>query len=188
METDANRVVAEILRADDTFLIEVGRLTLLFSHIEDLLVQNVLWLLEIVDDTRAREEAVSNIPNLRVLEKRDYLRRLCSEIGRFYDVDYSRVGKVLDDLGNINRLRRTVVHGWIRWSQAEEMPIFTDSHGHSSVASSESVADLNIKVLNWVRQYCSEQAALMRSVLCAYDSFKLLRCPKISAMPDPTLY
>ncbi len=185
MENDTDRIVAGILRADDLFLMEVGRLTLLFSSIEDRLVNDAQDLLELISNSNKEmyKDAVSNMAKLRMLEKRDLLTRLCGEIGRFYQVDHSRVAGILAELGNLNRFRRAAVHGSIRWLAREQKPAFVDSHGHSFPAWPHEVADLNLKVLNWVKEYCSEQAALMRSVMRAYAALadRLLRRPTLPA-------
>ena len=179
---NVDQVVAEILHAEDGFLSEIGRLTLLFSRIEDLLIHHAVELAQIGSNKELQEVAVSTgIAQLRMLEKRDFLKRVVAEIGRFYDVDHSRVCKVLDELGNLNRLRRTVVHGWIRWSVADQMPILVDSHGQSVPAWPTDLAGLNLKVLNWISRYCTEQRILGRDVLRAYNALadKLLRKPRV---------
>jgi hypothetical protein len=184
MESDANRVIAQILRADDPFVTEVGRLTLIFSCIEDSLSHDALELAQIVDDKHKEiwRAKVSKMPQFRILDKRDVLRHLYKYVGHFYGVDYSRVNEILGELGNINRLRRVVVHGWIRWSVANEEPIFVDSHGESVPASPTDVAGLNLRALNWVCEYHLEQAGLMRAALRAYDALadRLLRRPRLS--------
>ena len=116
-----------------------------------------------------------------MLEKRDFLKRIIAEIGRFYHIDHSRACKVLDELGDINRLRRSIVHGWVRWSMSEKKPVLVDSHGHSVPAWPTDVADLNLKVLNWLERYCAEQLSLVRDVLRAYNSSadRLLRRPNV---------
>ncbi|MGP0075200.1 MAG: hypothetical protein ACLPWF_25085 [Bryobacteraceae bacterium] len=116
MENDADRIVAEILRADDLFLAEVGRLTLLCSYVEDCLRSDALRLRQLISDERIKEEEATRVGKLRILEKRDLVRVECSRISRYYGVDDNQVGKILDEFGNINRLRRTVMHGWIRFA------------------------------------------------------------------------
>ena len=54
MQTHADRVVAEILHAEDDFLIEIGRLTLLFSRIEDCLVNDARQLAPLSEDERLK--------------------------------------------------------------------------------------------------------------------------------------
>ncbi len=127
MISDADRVIGEILRADDLFLSEIGRLTLAFSFIEESLASNAVDLLQIMSDNEMSETAVKKITQLRILEKRDFLKKVYGDLSRFYDIDHGRIGKILDELGNINRLRRAVVHGWIRWSTARENPVLIDS-------------------------------------------------------------
>ncbi len=104
-----------------------------------------------------------------------------ADTGRFYDVDTGRVSKMLDEFGRLNRLRRTVGHGWIRWHASNNRPILMDSQGDSVSAWPEDLADLNLKVLNWVQEYYAAQAALGRAVLHAYNSFadRLLQHPKV---------
>lgn len=122
-------------------------------------------------DDKLKEEAASTVlVQSRILEKRDFLKRVLADMSRYYNLDYSRVGKILDELGGINRLRRTVVHGWIRWSAADGQPILVDSHGNSAPAWPLDVANLNLKVLDWFQKYSSEQIALLRAVLGAYDA------------------
>jgi hypothetical protein len=180
MEHDADRVVAEILHADEGFLVEIGRLTLLFSRIEDRLVHDTLELAKVSSEKAEQNTAPKTVAQLRILEKRDLLKRAVGEIGRYYSVDHSRLDRILDELSNINRIRRTVVHGWIRWSAADERPILVDSRGQSVPAWPANVADLNLKVLDWLKRYYTEQHALMRQVLDTYDALadRLLRHPK----------
>jgi len=180
MENDADRVVAEILHADDRFLVEIGRLTLLFSRIEDCLVHDTLELAIISSEKAEQATLPRTVPQLRILEKRDLLKRVVSEIGRYYCVDDSRLRRILDELSNINRLRRTIVHGWIRWSAADKKPILVDSHGQSIPAWPADVIDLNRKVLHWLERYYAEQHALTRQILAAYDALadRLLRHSK----------
>jgi hypothetical protein len=74
MQTQNDRVIAEILHAEDVFLIEVGRLTLLFSRIEDCLVNDARLLASLSEDEELKEEAEAPaLLHLRVLEKRDFL-------------------------------------------------------------------------------------------------------------------
>jgi len=161
MESEADRIVAEILRADESFLIEIGRSTLLFSRVEECLARDALTLGQISEDKELREAAVpATVARLRMLEKRDFLKRVVAEIGRYYDVDHSRVREILDEFGNINRHRKFVVHGWIRWSFADKKPMFVGSHGHSEPAWPDDVLDLNLKILNWLQRYSAGQAAL----------------------------
>lgn len=184
MENNADQVVAAILRSDDRFLIEVGRLTLLFSRIEDSLVHDTLELVKCCSE-KMQEAAVSpTIVQLRILEKRDLLKRVVADVCCFYDVDHTALGKILDELSNINRLRRAIVHGWIRWSVADERPILVDSHGRSVPAWPADVANLNLKVLDWLQRYYAELRALMQDVLNAYDTLadKLLKHSK--AFPE----
>jgi len=182
MANDADRVVSDILRADDCFLGEVGRLTLLFNDIEDRLAHDVLDLLQVMGRGDVEGNSLLEVQQLRMLEKRDFLKQVCADISHFYSVDHNRVVKILDELGSINRLRRAVVHGWIRWSAADEKPVFVDSHGQSISAWPNDLAGLNLKVLSWIREYYSEQAALLRAVLHAYETFadRLLGYPKLS--------
>jgi hypothetical protein len=172
METPADRVVAEILRAEDLFLIEVGRLTLLFSRIEDCLVNDARQLAALSEDEKLKEEAASPaLVQMRVLEKRDFLKRVYVDIARYYAVDHCRVDRILNELGNINKLRRTVVHGWIRWSEADKKPVMVDSRGQTIPAWPKDVLDLNMKVLAWYEAYYEEQLVVMASVMAAYRSF-----------------
>jgi len=167
---DADRVAAGILRANDAVLAEIGRITVLFSYIEDCLVHDALELARIGGDNELQEAAVSTrLEQLRVMEKRNFLKQVVAEIGRFHGVDHRRVHDILDDFGDIYRRRRSIVHGWIRWSEDRGTIIFVDSHG-TSVPVAE-VADLNMKVLEWIEQYYAEQRTLMRDVLGAYNSF-----------------
>jgi hypothetical protein len=166
---DADRIAAQILRADEMFLAEIGRLTQLFSEIENWLVRDTLELSRLTSDKEMSGEAVSHLTRLRILEKRDVLKRAWRDIGRFYDADPTRVDKALDELGNVNRLRRAVVHGWIRWSVPDEEPVFVESHGGSLPV--RDLADVNSKVLNWMHGYSSSQAAVLRAVLHSYDAF-----------------
>jgi hypothetical protein len=179
-KNDATRIVSQILRADDMFLAEIGRLTFLFSEIEDRLAHDALELSQFGSDKEDmnRDRASHNV-QLRILEKRDYLKGVWVDLGRFYDLDLTRISTILDELGNLNRLRRAVVHGWIRWSVPDEEPVFVDSHGHSIPAF--DVADVNLKVLNWMQEYNAEQARLLRGALQAYVSFadRLLRYPRL---------
>jgi hypothetical protein len=170
VQNDPDLVIAQILHADDDFLAEVGRLTLLFSRIEDCLAHDALELLVFSSDKAQESSASTSVEQLRIMEKRDLLKRVAAEIGRFYGVDHSRLTKVLDELGNINRLRRTIVHGWIRWSVSDEGPVLVDSHGQSVPAWPADVLDLNLKLLDWIRKYYAEQLALMEGVLSAYDA------------------
>jgi hypothetical protein len=59
MKMHADRVIADILHAEDRFLIEVGRLTLLFSRIEDCLVDDARQLAELSEDEKLKEEAAA---------------------------------------------------------------------------------------------------------------------------------
>jgi len=180
MRNDVDRAIERILHANDQFLVEIGRLVLVFSSIEDCLVQDALELVRLTSDQKLRELAVrTKIEGLRIQDKRDFLKRVAAEIGRFYDVDHSRFSRVLDEFGSINRLRRSVVHGWIRWSMTDEKPILVDSHGDSVPAWPTDVLDLNLKVLNWQKRCRAEQLGLMRNVLRAYEAFadRFLRQP-----------
>ena len=119
MQNDADLSVAQILQAEESFLIEIGRLTMLFGRIEDALVHDAAEFAQIGNDKTLQEASVSpKLLQSRILEKREFLKRVTTEIGRFYDVDCKGVYAVLDELGNINKLRRSIVHGWIRWSVA----------------------------------------------------------------------
>ena len=190
MENDVDQIVGAILRADDQFLIEIGRFAQLFGQIEDCLVRDALYLLQFSSDKELKEGAVSTtIAQLRMSEKRDFLKRIVADMSRFYTVDHGRVSKVLDEFGDINQLRRTVVHGRIRWSVVDGKPIFIDSRGHVVPAWPDDLADLNLQVLNWLQRYNSELSALMRAVLRAYDNFadRLLRHPKLPSKYQPLL-
>ena len=112
MENEANLVVAEILGAEDEFLIQLGRVTLSFSSIEDRFVQDARRLADLTHDEELKAVAMSQkIEQLRMLEKRDFLKRVIAELGRFYDIDHSRVSRLLNEFGEINRLRRTECTG-----------------------------------------------------------------------------
>jgi len=180
VQNDADRAVADILLADDEFLALVGKLALLFSCIEDSLVHDFRELNRIIDN-EPRMSPASQLEQLRILEKRDCLKRVVADIGHFYDVDCTEVRRLLDELGNLNRLRRSVVHGWIRWSKDEEKPIFIDSHGNSLPAWHQDIAELNIRVLNWQTAYYEAQATLGSQVLRAYNGFadRLLQRPNL---------
>ena len=52
------------------------------------------------------------------------------------------------------------MHGWIRWSEAEQRPVLVDSHGQSVPAWPNDVLDINMKVLGWYRNYYAEQRAV----------------------------
>jgi hypothetical protein len=172
MQTDADRVISDILHADERLLTEIGRLTLLFSRIEDYLVHHAVELAQIGNDKELQQAATATrLAQLRTLEKRDFLKRVVAEIGRFYRVDHSRVCRNLDEFGNINRLRRSVVHGWIRWSELDKKPVLVDSHDQSVPAWPRDVADLNLKVLQWLQSYHSGLGALMLDVQRAYEAF-----------------
>jgi hypothetical protein len=150
MQTQKDRVIGEILRAEDLFLIEVGRLTLLFSRIEDCLVNDARLLASLSEDKELKREAWAPIlPQLRLLEKRDFLKRVYADVARYHTVDQRRLDGILDELGNINRLRRTIVHGWIRWSEGEQQPVLVDGRGQSVRAWPEDVLNINMKVLAW---------------------------------------
>jgi hypothetical protein len=172
MDSNADSAIGQIVRADDLFLTEVGRLTLLFSYIEDCLRHDVLRLQRLNSDLEEQgKDAASKIAQLRILDKRDRLKQECLGIGQFYRVDVSRVGKILDELGDINRIRRTVVHGSVRWSVADNGPVFVDSRGNSSPAWHKDIGDLNLRILQWVHEYHSELATLLRGAQSAIDGF-----------------
>jgi hypothetical protein len=160
-------------------LAAIGRLTLLFSGIEDQLVHDALELAQISRESESQQVSDSALRQLRILEKRDFLKRVIAEIGGFYEVDCRRVHQILDKLGNINSLRRSVVHGWIRWSPADKKPVLIDSHGRALPAWPHDVLGLNIQVLNWRETYSKSQEALMREILRAYNRFadRLLQRP-----------
>jgi hypothetical protein len=182
MQTHADRVIAEILHAEDLFLIEIGRLTLLFSRIEDCLVNDARQLARLSEDESLKEEAAApELLRLRVLEKRDFLKRVHADIARYHGVDHRRLDGILDELGNINRLRRTIVHGWIRWSGAEQRPVLVDSRGQSVPAWPNDVLDINMKVLAWYRDYYEEQRAIMGAVM---DTYKQL-AERLASYPKP---
>lgn len=169
MQTHNDHVIAEILHAEDLFLIEVGRLTLLFSRIEDCLVNDARLLASLSEAEELKEEAAAPaLLHLRVLEKRDFLKRVYADIARYYGVDHRRLDSILDELGNVNRLRRTIVHGWIRWSEVEQRPVLVDSRGQSVPAWPQDVLDINMKVLAWYQIYYEEQRAVMGAVMDAY--------------------
>ncbi len=181
MQTDADRVVAAILHADDLFLIEVGRLTLLFSRIEDCPANDYRHLAMLSGDEKLKEEAAGPaLLHLRILEKRDFLKRVYADIAGYHGVDHGRLASVLGELGNINRLRRTIVHGWIRWSDAAQQPVFIDGRGQSVPAWPNDVLDINMKVLAWLQNYYQEQRAVMCAVMDAYKQFT----EQLSARPN----
>lgn len=181
MQTHADRVVAEILQAEDPFLIEVGRLTLLFSRIEECLVSDARLLASLSEDEELRNEAAAPaLLYLRVLEKRDFLKRAYADVARCYNVDHSRLSSVLDELGNINRLRRTIVHGWIRWSEIEQGPVLVDIRGQSVPAWPQEILDINMKVVDWHRNYYEAQRAVMEAVM---DTYKGL-AERLAAHPN----
>ncbi|HEY6342444.1 MAG TPA: hypothetical protein VIY49_13195 [Bryobacteraceae bacterium] len=172
MGHDIDRIVSEALGTDDDYLSLVGRLTLLFSKIEDRFVHDALFLAETSCDENLKVDAdPTKIAQLRIPEKVDSLKRGIKKIGRYYGLDYGRVSTVLNEFADIYRLRRVVVHGSIRWSMAEEKPMFVDSRSNTVRASHTDLADLNVKVLGWIQQYNTEMALLMRGVLRAYDGF-----------------
>ena len=182
MKSEVDKVIERLLHADDDFLIEVGRLTLLFSRIEDDLVESIVFLASTTNNEQIKSEATrKRIAQLRLLEKRDFLKRVVADVGRFYDVDHTRVIKVLDELGNLNRLRRSIVHGFIRWSVADEQPVFVDSHSHSVPGWPRNVAETNVKVISWLQDLWREQGVLCRSVMLAYDRLadQLLNRPNL---------
>ena len=63
---------------------------------------------------------------LRLREKRNLVKTMVGELSRFYAVDAARVLQHLDELGNLNRVRRTIVHGFIRWSSDKQQAVFLD--------------------------------------------------------------
>ena len=170
--TEADVVVASILHADDDFLIEVGRLTLLFARVEDALAQGAIQLAELAFNGEPQTQAEQQkVMHLRLLDKRNLLKARVAEAGRFYDVDCTRVLQILDDLGNLNKLRRTIIHGFVRWSSCDKRPVFLDSHGSTASAWPWDVLDVNQKVLAWFLDYCNELHGFLRAVMEAIDHF-----------------
>ena len=183
MEGDPDWLVAQILNAEDGFLIEVGRLTLLFSRIEDGFVHDAVSLAEISSDDELTSDPVwSRVAELRLLEKRDLLKRVVGAIGRYYDIDHRRLDNVLNEFGNINRLRRTIVHGWIRWSPAEEGPMLMESRGQSVPAWPQDLTNLSLQVLRWHQDYYEALRGLVTATQQAYNAFadRLLERPKLT--------
>jgi hypothetical protein len=139
-------------------------------------------LAEISSDDELKADPLWNrVAELRLLEKRDLLKRVVSSIGRYDDIDHRHVDNVLIEFGNINRLRRTIVHGWIRWSAAEKRPLLTDSRGQSIPAWPQDVMDLTLRVVRWHQDYYEALEGLMTGTLQAYNAFadKLLERPKL---------
>ena len=183
-----NRVVSDMLHSDDDYLVLVGKLTLLFSEVEERFVHDALFLAEMSADATLKADAEpSRISRLRVLEKRDFLKRAIVETGRYYDLDPRRVVAVLNEFTNLHKIRRVVVHGSIRWSMTDERPVFVDNRGEAIPASHSDLANLNARLLSWFADYNAEMAAVMRDVLKAYEGLAerlLLRAksPELQAL------
>jgi hypothetical protein len=172
MNTEADHLIASILHANDDFLIEVGRLTLLFARIEDALALGIFQLAEVVSKGELLVPAErQKVMQLRLLDKRKLLKNLVVELSRFYVVDCTRVLEILDDLGDLNKVRRTVVHGFIRWSSSDERPVFLDSHGNNASAWPWDVSDANQEVMTWSVKYYKELGSVLRAVLETIDHF-----------------
>jgi hypothetical protein len=174
METDADVIIKRILHAQDDFLIEIGRLTLLFSHIEDALATDARLMAAMTGDTQLQSEAESPLFLQRVLDKRDFVKKVVAEVARYYGADASQLLRTLDELGNLQRLRRTVVHGWIRWSAAEEAPVFVDSRGATQSAWPWDVLAVSSKVIDWHMRLRDEQSAFVdqirRALAACFDT------------------
>ena len=113
---------------NDDWPIELGRLTLLFARIEEALAGAAVELGEISsNDDPPPRSGRPEVMQLRLLDKRNLLKTVVVEMSRFYDVDSTRVPQLLDQLGGLNRFRRIIVHGFIRWSASERRPVFVDS-------------------------------------------------------------
>ncbi len=184
MSTDADVAVSSILHADDDFLIELGRLTLLFARIEEALAGAAVELGEISsNDDPPPRSGRPEVMQLRLLDKRNLLKTVVVEMSRFYDVDSTRVPQLLDQLGGLNRFRRIIVHGFIRWSASERRPVFVDSRGSATSAWPWDVLSTNQKALQWYLDFCEALSAFLSAVLRACGSFaeRLLTHPRLDS-------
>ena len=58
------------------------------------------------------------------------------------------------------------MHGWIRWHDADKKAVLIDSHGQSVWIG--DLADVNLKVLDWILEFYSELGALVRAGMLVY--------------------
>jgi hypothetical protein len=182
VDIDADRLLAQILRADDDFLMEVGRLTLLFAEIEYGLARSVLQLADLASKHEFLEPAEKEkVMRARIPEKRKLVKMMVAELGRFYAVDGTKVLRKLDELENVSKLRNAIVHGSLHWSAADQQAVFLDSHGKTASAWPSDLLSTSQKAIEWFADYSFELAAFGRAILKAIDGFteRLLNHPRL---------